>query len=42
MFSKTGDGYVSGYKNLYRGGFPSMADTFKLEAGICAKNVTEG
>ncbi|XP_078354049.1 uncharacterized protein LOC144638704 [Oculina patagonica] len=31
-FSETGDGYVSGYKNLYRGGFPSMADTFTLEA----------
>ena len=33
-FSDSHDGYVSGYKNLYQGRFPSMADTFTLEAGI--------
>ena len=38
-FSETSHGYVSGYKNLYQNppGFPSMVDTFTLEAGTYAK-----
>ena len=42
-FSDERHGYVSGYQNLYhRGKFPSMADTFSLEAGICAKLSSTG
>ena len=36
-FNDEGHGYVSGYKNLYSIKFPSMANTFSLEAGISAK-----
>ena len=33
-FHDGGRGSVTGYKNLYTENFPSMEDTFTLEAGI--------